>query len=763
MRPRASRRVRPTRLPRLSEAARRRPAEAPPRVLPVPPGRGSRRDAVLIKPTCNGEISVQLAMYEEGNKYRRSVRSAPGGRLNQFEGSFASVPSARLLLVRCTQVTRPTSPSCPPTWCGAPPSTTRTSTCHSSAPSSASPRSSSPSSASSSTVTAACNSAILSVSTTGDSPPSGSRPSTPGARRPRRTPTDPGAAIDLAHAPAAPYSSGAVACRRTVAVLPQGPAAGRHAALGSLAIGPSTCPPTSLCERRRRGPPPPATVGSVPCDGPHFAAGTSPIRVMVCRNGAPEPAGSSSPPSPNTALALLIASATASSNPDPSASPSSSPPPSSSSMDPTVQAIVSSLAGSAAPGDASSATSPSPNGTTNPSGSHQCSMCSKSFATSKLLQNHQHMFHTEKAFICEICGKAFRFRSNLAEHRSVHTALKPYVCKFCGKSSRLKGNLTKHILKHHKLEQNAYIGKDDIIIKKGKKSVKDPAAVDFLQKSMIVLTASGNAAAASTVSSGDTPSRETTVDEEADASRSFFMSLGLDAGSMDLSGNSPDDGSLHGGEQLLDASATDRHEATNDFDSDTSNASPSTTATVSAPNSLVGNGGETPIHLRSLRTQCAECGKHFRKEPARDPHVAHPRLSPARRLRHLLGRRPQREEFGVRRARAERRQRPRAPGAPPDQVHDRRAPLLAQHRPARAAPHGTGRSRGSAREAAGDGAQLHLHARPIANRHQHGAEPLQGRRLRPAAQHRSPPLRVLRLKHLYIVRGPRCRTPSVPL
>ena len=49
------------------------------------------------------------------------------------------------------------------------------------------------------------------------------------------------------------------------------------------------------------------------------------------------------------------------------------------------------------------------------------------------------------------------------------------------------GNLTKHILKHHKKEQNAYIGKDDIIIKKGKKSVKDPMAVDFLEKSMIVL------------------------------------------------------------------------------------------------------------------------------------------------------------------------------------------------------------------------------------------------------------------------------------
>uniref|UniRef100_A0A8R1HVM7 C2H2-type domain-containing protein n=1 Tax=Caenorhabditis japonica TaxID=281687 RepID=A0A8R1HVM7_CAEJA len=102
-----------------------------------------------------------------------------------------------------------------------------------------------------------------------------------------------------------------------------------------------------------------------------------------------------------------------------------------------------------------------------------CPQCPKSFSSTKLLQQHQQMFHTDKAFICETCGKAFRFRSNLAEHRSVHTALKPYVCKFCGKSSRLKGNLTKHILKHHKKEQNDAIGKDDIIVKKAPKPFKE--------------------------------------------------------------------------------------------------------------------------------------------------------------------------------------------------------------------------------------------------------------------------------------------------
>ncbi|CAI2357411.1 unnamed protein product [Caenorhabditis sp. 36 PRJEB53466] len=103
----------------------------------------------------------------------------------------------------------------------------------------------------------------------------------------------------------------------------------------------------------------------------------------------------------------------------------------------------------------------------------KCNQCTKDFSNTKLLQQHQQMFHTDKAFICETCGKAFRFRSNLAEHRSVHTALKPYVCKFCGKSSRLKGNLTKHILKHHKKEQNESIAKDDIIVKKAPKTFKE--------------------------------------------------------------------------------------------------------------------------------------------------------------------------------------------------------------------------------------------------------------------------------------------------
>lgn len=106
------------------------------------------------------------------------------------------------------------------------------------------------------------------------------------------------------------------------------------------------------------------------------------------------------------------------------------------------------------------------------------------------------------------------------------------------------GNLTKHILKHHKTEQKDYIGTDDIIIKKGKKSVKDPAAIDFLEKSMIVLQQAplvGNNNNNSHDSSGGTSMR---VENSAgggspcDQKQCFFLSLGLDNGSIDLKAES---------------------------------------------------------------------------------------------------------------------------------------------------------------------------------------------------------------------------------
>jgi hypothetical protein len=47
------------------------------------------------------------------------------------------------------------------------------------------------------------------------------------------------------------------------------------------------------------------------------------------------------------------------------------------------------------------------------------------------------------------------------------------------------GNLTKHILKHHRGEQRELIPDDCLLSRKGKKSVKDPAAIDFIEKVQI--------------------------------------------------------------------------------------------------------------------------------------------------------------------------------------------------------------------------------------------------------------------------------------
>ncbi|VDO26944.1 unnamed protein product [Haemonchus placei] len=230
-----------------------------------------------------------------------------------------------------------------------------------------------------------------------------------------------------------------------------------------------------------------------------------------------------------------------------------------------------------------------------------CPQCPKTFANVRLLQQHQQMFHSDKSFICEICGKAFRFRSNLAEHRSVHTALKPYVCKYCGKSSRLKGNLTKHILKHHKKEQNEQIGKDDIIIK------KDPAAVDFLEKSMIVMAQNNS-------SDGTTPCA-IPKEEPNDQERSILISLGLDySHSLDLRDSpeasaSPENGTYSSVKP--------------EYIEDQSYGSPLPANTVGGETSLaalIASVG-TPPHTTNNKTQCSECGKHFRKSSSLHVHM----------------------------------------------------------------------------------------------------------------------------------------------
>ncbi|CAD5230953.1 unnamed protein product [Bursaphelenchus okinawaensis] len=310
---------------------------------------------------------------------------------------------------------------------------------------------------------------------------------------------------------------------------------------------------------------------------------------------------------------------------------------------------------------------------------YPCGQCERIFSNDKMLQQHQQSFHAEKNFVCEICNKAFRFRSNLAEHRSVHTAVKPFVCRFCGKSSRLKGNLTKHILKHHRSEQIEHIGTDDIIIKKGKKSVKDPAAIDFLEKSMIVLNpdgtpVNGNGVPSRSEFSAQPHSRNSTSNLSAsDGSATpmenkmdntplngFLMSFGLDAGSLDLKGDSSDDRESESSglgnstnDQLLEKcnqfmnmtneSVDQDNEEKHDDSTDDGSVGHSSNSNVQQLNALFYNAANA-LHSKnnafadlnkSLKidedtknsstlkaTQCPECGKHVRKPKDLITHLA---------------------------------------------------------------------------------------------------------------------------------------------
>ncbi|KHJ97838.1 zinc finger, C2H2 type [Oesophagostomum dentatum] len=213
-----------------------------------------------------------------------------------------------------------------------------------------------------------------------------------------------------------------------------------------------------------------------------------------------------------------------------------------------------------------------------------CPQCPKTFANVRLLQQHQQMFHSDKLFWeLDVC---LAFEAPRKEYKLEYISAAIYLVNpYC--------NLTKHILKHHKKEQNEQIGKDDIIIK------KDPAAVDFLEKSMIVMAQNTN--------------NETTSpclvpkDEANDQERSILISLGLDySHSLDLRDSpeasaSPENGTYGSIKQ--------------ESNEDRSYGSPLPNSTVGGETSLaalIASVG-TPPHLTNSKTQCSECGKHFRK------------------------------------------------------------------------------------------------------------------------------------------------------
>uniref|UniRef100_A0A0N5AYN6 Uncharacterized protein n=1 Tax=Syphacia muris TaxID=451379 RepID=A0A0N5AYN6_9BILA len=91
------------------------------------------------------------------------------------------------------------------------------------------------------------------------------------------------------------------------------------------------------------------------------------------------------------------------------------------------------------------------------------------------------------------------------------------------------------------------------VYKSGKKSVKDPAAVEFLEKAMYVRTAqSPNENPLNLIQPKNVGSYNSSeiLEEEGEKTRSFFMSLGLDNGSVNLRAMSPEEESSTQGTKL---------------------------------------------------------------------------------------------------------------------------------------------------------------------------------------------------------------------
>jgi hypothetical protein len=162
--------------------------------------------------------------------------------------------------------------------------------------------------------------------------------------------------------------------------------------------------------------------------------------------------------------------------------------------------------------------------------------------------------------------------------------------------------------------------------------VKDPAAVDFLEKSMIVLTPSGDSPvptsaalqlysmaqlAEDVVANVASGKYEDDEDDERPPS-SYLMGLGLDNGTVDLR-DSSDHESINSGaslscsdHQLMRVVAETKPDRSfGSIDMEVLPVEPAEFRPSSAIRPRVLSAASPPSATN--RTQCPECGKHFRK------------------------------------------------------------------------------------------------------------------------------------------------------
>ena len=76
---------------------------------------------------------------------------------------------------------------------------------------------------------------------------------------------------------------------------------------------------------------------------------------------------------------------------------------------------------------------------------YSCSLCSKSFFTSKHLLQHKKIHTGKKPHCCSECTKSFVQSVHLKLHMRVHTEEKPHNCLICTKSFAQASDLKRHV------------------------------------------------------------------------------------------------------------------------------------------------------------------------------------------------------------------------------------------------------------------------------------------------------------------------------
>ena len=64
---------------------------------------------------------------------------------------------------------------------------------------------------------------------------------------------------------------------------------------------------------------------------------------------------------------------------------------------------------------------------------YQCSQCGQQFTQLGSLKKHQTLHSEDKPFHCNVCGKCFRCKSDLSVHYKLHNG-RSFDCSYCSKS-----------------------------------------------------------------------------------------------------------------------------------------------------------------------------------------------------------------------------------------------------------------------------------------------------------------------------------------